>query len=142
MFSWHSPLRELFFFQLCFFSVVCWFLANTTSPFFFSLCAKGWTSLGVLAFSCPAHAAFSSFSLHQQNRLWRTKGEGARSTPLSLLLSHSHSPSLTITSTCSLSPYLSISHLFITVVLPLCCNSLMPHHLPLPTLSIKTCRKQ
>lgn len=47
-------------------------------------------------------------------------------------LLHSPCVSLSITFTCSLSPCLSISHMSLTVVLPLCCNSLMPHHLPLP----------
>lgn len=47
-------------------------------------------------------------------------------------LLHSPCVSLSITFTCSLSPCLSISHMSLTVVLPLCCNSLMPHHLFLP----------
>ena len=61
---------------------------------------------------------------------------GGWSTPLPLPVSLYVSFSFALFLSVFLSP------MSLTVALPLCCNSLMPYHLPLPILSIKACKKQ
>lgn len=112
----HSPLRVkvLLFFCCVFFLLFVGAWPIQLLPFF-SLCAKGWDiPLGCWLFPVPRMPPFPpSPSPHQQNRSWRTKGEGARSTPLSLRLSIYHFHLLTF----SLSFYLSY--------VPHCCVAFM-----------------